>query len=78
MDDFFAYVAKEDAELKFNEAEYKTSQNLIQLRLKAILAQDIWGYNEFYQIYNESDEIIKRAVVALQNKEYEMINKKVE
>lgn len=78
MDDFFAYVAKEDAELKFNEEQYKVSQNLIQLRLKAILAQDIWGYNEFYQIYNESDEIIKRAILALENKEYEMINKKVE
>lgn len=78
MDDFFVFVEKADPELKFNETEYKTSQNLIQLRLKAILAQDIWGYNEFYQIYNESDEIIKRAIIALENKEYEMINKKVD
>lgn len=76
MDEFFAYVAKEDKELLFNESEYKTSENLIKLRLKSILAQDIWGYNEFYQVYNASDEIIMRAVQAIESGEYEKSNLK--
>jgi carboxyl-terminal processing protease len=38
--------------------------------MKAVLAQDIWGYNEFYQIYNESNEILQRAVQVLENNEY--------
>jgi carboxyl-terminal processing protease len=74
MDTFFEYVAKEDKELLFNAEEYKTSEELIKLRLKAVLAQDIWGYNEFYQVYNDSNEIIQRAVKALENKEYEKAN----
>lgn len=76
MDEFFAYVEKEDKDIVFKESEYKTSENLIKLRLKSVLAQDIWGYNEFYQIYNESNEIIQRAVQSLENKEYEEANLK--
>ena len=74
MDAFFDYVANEDKELIFNAEEYKTSEALIKLRLKAVLAQDIWGYDEFYQVYNDSNEIIQRAVKALENKEYEKAN----
>lgn len=76
MDEFFKYVEKEDKELLFNEEHYKISERLIKLRIKAVLAQDIWGYNEFYQIHNESNEIIQRAVEALENKEYEKANLK--
>ena len=42
MDEFFAYVEKEDKELKFNEEQYKVSEALLKLRMKAVLAQDIW------------------------------------
>jgi carboxyl-terminal processing protease len=71
MDDFFAYVAKEDKELKFNEEQFKVSETLLKLRIKAVLAQDIWGYSEFYQVYNGSNEIVQRAVKAIEDKEYE-------
>jgi carboxyl-terminal processing protease len=70
MDEFFKHVEKEDKELKFNEEQYKISENLLKLRMKAVLAQDIWGYNEFYQIYNESNEILQRAVQVLEKNEY--------
>ncbi len=70
MDEFFKHVEKEDKELKFNEEQYKISEDLLKLRMKAVLAQDIWGYNEFYQIYNESNEILQRAVQVLEKNEY--------
>jgi carboxyl-terminal processing protease len=73
MDEFFAFVAKEDKDLKFNEEQYKISESLLKLRMKAVLAQDLWGYNEFYQVYNESNEILQRAVKALSNGEYEKV-----
>ena len=60
--------------LDFNEFEYKISEKLIKLRLKAYLAQDLWGYNEFYEIYNDSNEILMKAIEVLQKKEYEKIN----
>ncbi len=74
MDSFFQYVTKEDKELKFNEEQYKVSENLLKLRLKATIAQDLWGVNEFYQIYNESNEIVTRAVKALGNNDYKNAN----
>jgi carboxyl-terminal processing protease len=74
MDEFFAYVAKEDKELKFNEEQYKISETLLKLRMKAVLAQDLWGYNEFYQVYNDSNEILQRALKALTEGDYEKTN----
>jgi len=76
MDEFLAYAEKEDSELKFNEEQFKTSEKLLNLRLKAIIAQDIWGYNEFYQIYNESNEIVSRAIQAIENNEHDQLNYK--
>ena len=73
MDAFFAYVQKEDPELKFDEAGYKTSEHLIKLRLKSIIAQDLWGANEMFQIYNESNEILQRAIEILNTKEYDKV-----
>jgi carboxyl-terminal processing protease len=73
MDGFFAYIKKEKPDLEFNEAEYKISENLIKLRLKAELAQNLWGYPEFYEIYNERNEILQKAVNILKTNEYSKI-----
>jgi carboxyl-terminal processing protease len=74
MDAFFKYVEKEDASLERNEEEYAISKAAIKLRLKAYLARNLWDTNEFYQIYNESNEILQRAVKIIQEKEYEKVN----
>jgi carboxyl-terminal processing protease len=71
MDNFFDYVEKEDAELEHNKKEYQTSEKLLKLRLKAILAQNLWGYSEFYQIYNESNEILQKAIEILETRTYD-------
>ncbi len=53
-----------------NKEEYAVSERLLKLRIKAKLAQDIWGYSEFYQIYNESNEILQKAVKVIESEEY--------
>jgi carboxyl-terminal processing protease len=73
MNEFFEYVKKEDAKLEFNEKDYELSKKLIKLRIKANIAQDLWGTNELYQVYNDSNEILQRAINVLKNKEYESI-----
>ncbi len=73
MDAFFDYVKKEDKELEFNQDEYALSESLLKLRLKAVLAQDIWGYNEFYQIYNDSNEILQRAIEVIKTEDYKKL-----
>lgn len=74
MDGFFAYLAVEDPKLEFNEKEYATSEKLLKLQFKAMLAQDIWGYSEFYQIYNDSNEILQKAIEIIESKEYDKAN----
>jgi carboxyl-terminal processing protease len=69
MDEFFQYIQKEDPTIEFNEEQYKTSESLIKIRLKSLIAQDIWGYNEFYQIYNQSNEILQKAIEISQKDE---------
>ena len=73
MNKFFEYVKKEDSKLEFNEKQYETSKNLIKLRLKANIAQDMWGTKELFQVYNDSNEILLRAIQILKGKEYESV-----
>jgi carboxyl-terminal processing protease len=70
MDAFFAYVFKENKDLKMDEKAYKESQALMELRLKATIAQDLFGTEIFYEIYNVSNEILQRAIQILQSEEY--------
>lgn len=71
MDEFFDYVKNEDEEFELNEEEYKVCETQLKLRIKAKLAQDIWGYNEFFQIYNESNEILQKALEVIESEQYE-------
>ncbi|MFM6935141.1 MAG: S41 family peptidase [Flavobacteriales bacterium] len=73
MDAFFAFVQKEDSSLTFNEKDYKTSEHLIKLRLKSNIASDLWGTDEMFQIYNDSNEILQRAIQIIQSKEYDKV-----
>ncbi|MEN9743932.1 MAG: hypothetical protein RLZZ65_1737 [Bacteroidota bacterium] len=70
MNEFFAYVAQEDSTLTYNEEAYRRSENLLKLRLKSVLAQDLWGTNEMFQIYNDTNEILQEAIELLKNKKY--------
>jgi carboxyl-terminal processing protease len=71
MDDFFTYVSKENKDWKMNAEQYKISEKLLKLRIKAVLAQDLWGYDEFYQIYNDTNEILQKAIETIENGDYQ-------
>jgi carboxyl-terminal processing protease len=76
MDLFFDYIKKEendlekDEQLEFNKAEYETSEELLALRMKAVLARNLWGYSEFYQIYNATNEILQKAIEVIESEQY--------
>jgi carboxyl-terminal processing protease len=74
MDDFFAYVQKEDSTLIFDEKDYNISKRSIELRIKSIIAQDLWGVSELYQVFNDSNEIVQRALQIFSSKEYNSVN----
>jgi carboxyl-terminal processing protease len=70
MTNFFSYVEKEAPDLVFNEKEYLISKKLLHMRLRANIAQDLWGTNESYQIYNDFNEALQKAIVIYKNKSY--------
>ncbi|MFK7785476.1 MAG: S41 family peptidase [Crocinitomicaceae bacterium] len=70
MNKFIKYAQDEDDELEMDDEEFNTSESLIKLRMKALIAQSLWGYNEFYQVYNESNEILQKAIEVIESKEY--------
>lgn len=71
MTKFLDFAQEEDEEFEINEDELKISESLIKLRMKAMIAQDIWGYNEFYQVYNDSNEILQKAIEVIESDEYD-------
>lgn len=71
MDEFFAYVAKEQPDLKFNEKEYHMSEKSFELFIKSLIAQDTWGTTEFYKVYNSRNAILNAALETLKKGKFE-------
>lgn len=70
LDAFFDYALKEDS-IQYNADDFKISKHVIEVRLKADIAQDLWGIGAFYRIYNpQENETFKRAYKALYDGTY--------
>ena len=70
MDEFFKYIKTEQADLEFDEKGYAESEKEIKIRLKAMLAQDLFGTAAFYQIYNQTDDILLKAIEIVESDQY--------
>jgi carboxyl-terminal processing protease len=75
LSDFNDYVKQNDPDIKFDEQQWKESAQLISYRLKAGIAQNLWGYSEFFQVYNDTNEIVQRAIECIEKKEYDRLLK---
>ncbi|MFN5735219.1 MAG: S41 family peptidase, partial [Flavobacteriales bacterium] len=71
MDAFFAYVIKENPKLEFDQEAYNISGNSIRTRLKSNIAQDLFGYSESYQIFNDLNEVVQKATQLFKDKSYQ-------
>lgn len=62
-DEIRSFIKKgEDAGIKFNESQYKHSEEEMLLILKALVASNIWLSNEYFRIINENDAVIDKAL----------------
>ncbi|MBE6283268.1 MAG: S41 family peptidase [Mediterranea massiliensis] len=52
----------EKSGVAFNETEYNTSLPRIKAQLKALIARDIWEMSEYYQIMNQTDNVVQQAL----------------
>lgn len=61
---------------KYDEEEYRKSQPLIDLQLKALIARDIWDMNEYYYVINQDDPVVKKALELLGEPDFESLLRK--
>lgn len=71
MQEFFDYALESDSSLAYVDEDYQISKDLLQVRLKASIAQNIWDYSAFYQIINVKNEIFMKAYQTLKNGRYD-------
>jgi len=66
---------KAEAEkIPFDEEQYEASLPLLKLQLKALVAGDLWNTNEYYQIIDNENDLLQKAINILQTPgEYERI-----
>ncbi len=65
LDQLVAYAAGE--ELEFNQEDWLTSKSQITMLFKSYVARDLWGMDQFFEVYNQSDEVFNKAVEILKN-----------
>lgn len=66
------YAEKED--LEFDEEGFNEAENTIKTRLKAQIAQNIWETRYFYEIINELNTTVNKAVEILKYGEYDKVD----
>ena len=56
----------EKAGVKYDEEQYRKSEPLIKLQLKALMARDLWDMNEYYHTINVVNESVNKALELLE------------
>jgi carboxyl-terminal processing protease len=68
-DDIKTFIAKGEAEgVTYNEVQFNKSKDEILLVLKALVATNMWQTNEYFQIINENDKVIEKALNVISDK----------
>lgn len=74
IEEFRAYTAKEDPEIKWTEEQYAASENMIKGRLEALIARNLWNYSAYYQVFNPYWPGFEHAVEILRDNSYKNFN----
>ncbi len=65
LDQLISFATGE--ELEFKQEDWNTSINQITMLFKSYVARDLWGMDQFFEVYNHSDEVFNKAVEILEN-----------
>jgi carboxyl-terminal processing protease len=65
MEELIEFAGEEG--LEFNEAQWQVSKRQVKMLFKGYVARDLWGTGSFYEIYNPSNEVYKKAVEILKD-----------
>jgi carboxyl-terminal processing protease len=68
-DDIKTFIAKGESEgVKYNDEQYTKSKEEILSILKGYVASNMWQTNELYQIVNQGDKVIDKALQVISDK----------
>ena len=68
-DDVKSLIAKGEAEgIKYNDEQFNKSKDEILLILKGLVATNIWKSSEYFQIVNQNDKVIEKALNVISDK----------
>ncbi|MDA9262230.1 S41 family peptidase [bacterium] len=59
--------------LEYNKDQFLKAEKAITIRLKALIAQNIWGFSEFYEIFNELNPVYKEGINVLKDGRYKKL-----
>ena len=63
-------VVKEGKKQKIEPAddeEMKRTMSYMSLQLKALIARDLWEMSQYFSVFNESSDIVKKALQVVNN-----------
>ena len=64
----------EDKGIVWNDEQFERSESWIKLRIKGMIAQDVWNIDKFYQVVATDDRVIQKAVEIINSKkEYDRL-----
>ena len=64
IDNIMAEAEKQNVKPK-DEAERQRTLPYLRLQLKALIARDLWGMNEYYSIMGETNDVLTKALTLL-------------
>ena len=69
LEDFYTYAEKKK-DIERNPEDIATSERLIKVQLKALLARNLFEVSEYFEVINELNEAFQEALKVLQNDEF--------
>ena len=68
-EDIKAFIAKGEAEgVKYDEDQFNKSKDELLLILKGYIASNLWQTSEYWQIVNQNDKVIDKALKVISDK----------
>jgi carboxyl-terminal processing protease len=61
VDDIMAEAKKQKIEPK-DAVELERTMPYLKLQLKALIARDLWDMSEYFSVFNEESDIVKKAL----------------
>ena len=59
----------EESKIEFNEEQFNKSKVFLSLQLKALIAQNLFDTNEYFQVINDSLDTYRKALQIINNEE---------